>query len=59
MSVLGPLLDFSRAIIHAHNNAKVRNLMDLPRAQTEANKKRPSATNGEGHFPPRRDRQSK
>jgi hypothetical protein len=35
MSVLGPLLDFSRAIIHAHNNAKVRNLMDLPRAQTE------------------------
>ncbi|TGP22130.1 MULTISPECIES: hypothetical protein [unclassified Mesorhizobium] len=28
MSVVGILLHLSRAIIHAHNNAKVRNLMD-------------------------------
>lgn len=28
MSVLATLLHFSRAVIHAHNNAKVRNLMD-------------------------------
>ncbi|NUS18625.1 MAG: hypothetical protein HOQ25_02370 [Mesorhizobium sp.] len=56
MSVLGTLLYFSRAIIHAHNNAKVRNLMDVPRTHTEANKKRPSATDGDGHSPRRRDR---
>jgi len=34
MSVLGTLLHFSRAIIHAHNNAKVRNLMDAPPPET-------------------------
>ncbi|MBZ9817176.1 MULTISPECIES: hypothetical protein [unclassified Mesorhizobium] len=34
MSVLGTLLHFSRAIIHAHNNAKVRNLMDVPPPET-------------------------
>ena len=28
MSVLGILLHFGRAVIQAHNNAKVRNLMD-------------------------------
>lgn len=28
MSVLGALFHFTRAVIHAHNNAKVRNLMD-------------------------------
>ncbi|WP_181183522.1 MULTISPECIES: hypothetical protein [unclassified Mesorhizobium] len=32
MSVLGILLHFGRAVIHAHNNAKTRNLMDpMPR----------------------------
>ncbi|RWL43596.1 MAG: hypothetical protein EOR60_21115 [Mesorhizobium sp.] len=30
MSVLGILLHFGRAVIQAHNNAKVRNLMDVP-----------------------------
>ncbi|TIS60990.1 MAG: hypothetical protein E5W93_09350 [Mesorhizobium sp.] len=30
MSVVAILLHLSRAIIHAHNNAKVRNLMDAP-----------------------------
>ncbi|MDX8465533.1 hypothetical protein RFM26_07525 [Mesorhizobium sp. VK23B] len=30
MSVVGILLHLSRAIIHAHNNAKVRNLMNAP-----------------------------
>jgi hypothetical protein len=34
MSVLGILLHFSRAVIHAHNNAKVRNLMDAPPPET-------------------------
>ncbi|WP_176480042.1 hypothetical protein [Mesorhizobium sp. WSM3859] len=30
MSVLGILLHLGRAVIQAHNNAKVRNLMDVP-----------------------------
>lgn len=34
MSVLGILLHFSRAVIQAHNNAKVRNLMDAPPPET-------------------------
>lgn len=51
MSVLGILLHFSRAVIQAHNNAKVRNLMDAPRARTEAGKER-HATDDPG-FPGR------
>ncbi|WP_167449222.1 hypothetical protein [Mesorhizobium hawassense] len=58
MSVLGFLLHFSRAVIQAHNNAKVRNLMDAPRARTGAGKERPG-TDGEGRFAQRRDRRSK
>ncbi|WP_167498661.1 MULTISPECIES: hypothetical protein [unclassified Mesorhizobium] len=55
MSVLGILLHFSRTVIEAHNNAKVRNLMDAPHARTEAGKERP-ATDGEGLSAQRRDR---
>ena len=40
MSVLGTLLHFSRAIIHAHNNAKVRNLMDVPPPETHRDRAR-------------------
>jgi hypothetical protein len=48
MSVLGILLHFSRAVIQAHNNAKVRNLMDAPppREHTEAGEEGHTA---EGH----------
>ncbi|OBQ78766.1 MULTISPECIES: hypothetical protein [unclassified Mesorhizobium] len=34
MSVVGILLHLGRAIIHAHNNAKVRNLMDASPPET-------------------------
>ncbi|TPI16675.1 hypothetical protein [Mesorhizobium sp. B4-1-1] len=54
MSALGTLLRFSRAIIQAHNNAKVRNLMDVPPPETrghmgrhvspDASEKEPGAT---------------
>ncbi|TGS12348.1 hypothetical protein EN852_019300 [Mesorhizobium sp. M2E.F.Ca.ET.209.01.1.1] len=43
MSVLGTLLHFSRAIIHAHNNAKVRNLMDVPPPQIRRDRDRPGS----------------
>ena len=61
MSVLGILFHFSRAIIQAHNNAKVRNLMDVPppRAHAEAGKEGPGATNGEVRSLRRRDRPSR
>lgn len=43
MSVLGILLHFSRAVIHAHSNAKVRNLMGAmpPRTHAEAVEEEP------------------
>ncbi|TIO21915.1 MAG: hypothetical protein E5X93_16460 [Mesorhizobium sp.] len=34
MSAVGILLHLGRAIIHAHNNAKVRNLMDASPPET-------------------------
>jgi len=40
MSVLGILLHFSRAVIRAHNNAKVRNLMDAMPAEARKGAKR-------------------
>ncbi len=57
MSVLGILLHFSRAVIQAHNNAKVRNLMDGPHTRTEAGKER-RATDEDISGQPR-DRRSK
>ena len=58
MSVLGTLLHLSRAIIEAHNNAKVRNLMDVPppearrgmgrRVSPNASEKEPGATHPGG-----------
>jgi hypothetical protein len=40
MSVLGILLHFGRAVIQAHNNAKVRNLMDVPPPETSRDRAR-------------------
>lgn len=57
MSVLATLLHFTRAVVRAHNNAKVRNLMDTPRAQAEAGAERP-VTDIERRSS-RRDRRSK
>ncbi|WP_131802873.1 hypothetical protein [Mesorhizobium sp. ORS 3428] len=59
--MLGILLHHSRAIIDAHNNAKVRNLMDAmpPRAHAEAGKERHLAEGHERLPRHRRDRRSK
>ncbi|KUM23838.1 hypothetical protein AU467_08425 [Mesorhizobium loti] len=61
MSVIGTLLHLSRAVIHAHNNAKVRNLMDAmpPQAHTEAGKERSLVETRESLSQHRRDRRSK
>jgi len=57
MSVLAILVHFGRAIIDAHNNAKVRNLMDTlpPRAHPEAGKEGPGKHESQGRHdtPPR------
>lgn len=44
MSVLGILLHFTRAVVHAHNNAKARNLMDAmpPEARKSARRQDPA-----------------
>ena len=49
MSVLAILVHLGRAIVDAHNNAKVRNLMDTlpPRAHPEAGKEGPGAAGHE------------
>ncbi|SFO42866.1 hypothetical protein SAMN03159463_01865 [Mesorhizobium sp. NFR06] len=44
MSVLGILLHFSRAVIQAHNNAKVRNLMDAAPHETRKGLGRQAST---------------
>lgn len=57
MSVLAILLHFSRTVIQAHNNAKVRNLMDT-RARIEAGEET-AATDGDGRSAQRRETRSK
>ena len=61
MSVLGILLHFSRAVIHAHNNAKTRNLMDaIPRqARVEVDEEAPDTESRERRFQHRRDRRTR
>ena len=57
MSVLAILVHLGRAIVDAHNNAKVRNLMDTlpPRAHPEAGKEGPGKHESHGRHdtPPR------
>lgn len=44
MSVLGNLLHFTRAVIYAHNNVKVRNLMDATPPEARYGLKRQDPT---------------